>query len=248
MFKNLFNKNKQVMTEVAEVETEVYSTQEDVVEIETQEVEIETQEIETQEIETRQVEETQDDIDPDYLINAPEIVGWSSIEEQNILFNALISEYDTANSILDVGCGRADLYGFLQNKYPDTIINYKGIDYNPNILNVATQKYPNVVVETLDVLSLDDKADSDWVVGSGLFNLNDKDDLGTYTSNCIDKMYAKCKIGIAFNLNTGKADDDNTMLLSWNAAEWLGYLISKYGKVVCKADYLETDVTSFIYK
>ena len=247
MFKNLFNKNKQVMTEVAEVETEVYSTQGDVVEIETQEVEIETQKVEAQKVEAQEVE-AQEDLDPDYLFNASEIVGWSSIEEQNILFDALISQYDISNSILDVGCGRADLYGFLQNKYPGEYINYKGIDYNPNILNIATQKYPNVVVETLDVLSLDDKADSDWVVASGLFNLNDKDDLGTYTSNCIDKMYEKCKIGIAFNLNTGKADDDNTMLLSWNASEWLGYLISKYSKVICKADYLQTDVTFFIFK
>ena len=61
-------------------------------------------------------------------------------------------------------------------------------------------------------------------------------------------MYEKCKIGVAFNLNIGKAEDNNDMLISWNSSEWLAYLMAKYTKIICRADYLDTDVTFLILK
>ena len=259
MFKNIFKKDKQVMTETIEMEDVAVSepitlpisdyaqrnAQEDVDEIEVHQEEIVFPNLDT---EPEAEQNIMDQIDPNYLFNAPEIVGWASEEEQTLLFAMLSSFYRPENSILDVGCGRADLLGFLQHHFPAAPIEYKGIDYNPNILNIATQKYPGVVVEAADLLSLDEGADYDWVVGSGLFNLNDNSNMSEYTQECIDKMYEKSKIGVAFNLNTGKADDNDTNLVSWNPVDWLGFLISKYGKIICRADYLDTDVTFFIFK
>ena len=117
-----------------------------------------------------------------------------------------------------------------------------------SFINIASEKYPGVVVEAVDLLSIDNGAEYDWVVGSGLFNLNDNSNMSEYTQACIDKMYEKSKIGVAFNLNTGKTEEEDSMLVSWNPTDWLGFLISKYGKVICRADYLDTDVTFFIFK
>ena len=226
--------NEQVPQEVEEVE-----------EVEDQKI-IFNSEIEAEEIDIK------DEIDVNYLINASEVVGQSSIEasieEQNTLFDALISYYTLSNSILDVGCRRADLFAFLQNKYPNDNINYTGIDYNADLINIAKEKYPDVELDEIDFLYLISDVNFDWVVGSGLFNDNPQENKADFTKYFIDKMYEKCKIGVAFNLNIGKVDDNDTMLVSWNAAEWLGYLISKYGKVICRADYLDTDVTFFIFK
>jgi SAM-dependent methyltransferase len=250
MFKNIFKKSKQVMTDTIEMEDVAVLEQ---VEVLIPEAALQTQEdvndieVHQEEIVDQELEPLQAPIDPEYLINAPEIVGWASTEEQTLLFTILASFYKPSESILDVGCGRADLLGFLQYHYPAEPINYKGIDYNPNILNIAAQKYPNVVVETVDLLSMDNGADYDWVVGSGLFNLNDNADMSTYTQECVEKMYEKSKVGVAFNLNTANSDESG-MLVSWNAADWLTFLISKYGKVICRADYLDTDVTFFIFK
>ena len=274
MFKNLFNKNKQVMNATIEAEVmpevttidnfEIPNIEEfDILDVANQQEVEEPQEVEeTQEIEENESfvipddvlkqisEETQknEEIDVNYLIDSPEVVGWSSKQEQDILFDALLSKWESNESILDVGCARADLFGFIKEHYPDDTITYKGIDYNPNILNIAKEKYPLVNVEALDLLSLDNEAEYDWVVGSGLFNVNEQEDLSAYTSNCIDKMYEKCKVGVAFNLNIGKAEDNNEMLISWNSSEWLAYLMAKYGKIICRADYLDTDVTFFILK
>jgi len=182
------------------------------------------------------------------LLNAPEIVGWSSKEEQETLFDAALWLASAPGlSILDVGCGRADLY----TKATEKGLVYKGIDYNPNIISIAQQKYPEVSVETLDVLDIDAGADYDWVVGSGLFNIAVKDP-ADYAQAVVAKMYDKAKIGVAFNLLTSIpediADEDKQQLVVWEPAAWLAYLELTYKKVICRTDYLEGDTTFYILK
>jgi SAM-dependent methyltransferase len=182
------------------------------------------------------------------ILNAPEIVGWASTEEQKTLFEAALWLASAPGlSILDVGCGRADMFPLATQKG----LIYKGIDYNPNIINIAQQKYPEVSVETLDVLGIDAGADYDWVVGSGLFNIAIKDP-ANYAQAVVEKMYDKAKIGVAFNLLTSVpediADEDKQQLVVWEPAAWLAYLELTYKKVICRTDYLEGDTTFYILK
>jgi len=182
------------------------------------------------------------------LFTSPQVVGWSSKEEQETLFEAALWLASAPGlSILDVGCGRADMYPLAAQKG----LVYKGIDYNPNIINVAQQKYPGVSVETLDVLNIDAGVDYDWVVGSGLFNIAIKDP-ANYAQAVFAKMYDKAKIGVAFNLLTGIpediADEDKRSLIVWEPAAWLSYLELTYKKVICRTDYLDGDTTFYILK
>ena len=182
------------------------------------------------------------------ILNAPEIVGWASKEEQETLFEAALWLASAPGlSVLDVGCGRADMYPLAMEKG----LVYKGIDYNPNIINVAQQKYPEVSVEALDVLNIDAGADYDWVVGSGLFNIAIKDP-ANYAQAVVAKMYDKAKIGVAFNLLTGIpediAEEDKRSLVVWEPAAWLAYLELTYKKVICRTDYLDGDTTFYILK
>jgi SAM-dependent methyltransferase len=182
------------------------------------------------------------------LFTSPEVVGWSSKEEQETLFEAALWLASAPGlSVLDVGCGRADMYPLATQKG----LVYKGIDYNPNIINVAQQKYPGVSVETLDVLNIDAGADYDWVVGSGLFNIAIKDP-ANYAQAVVAKMYDKAKIGVAFNLLTGIpediADEDKRSIVVWEPAAWLSYLELTYKKVICRTDYLDGDTTFYILK
>lgn len=182
------------------------------------------------------------------IFNSPQVVGWSSKEEQETLFDAALWLASVPGlSILDVGCGRADLY----TKATEKGLIYKGIDYNPNIIDIAQQKYPEVSVETLDVLDIDAGADYDWVVGSGLFNIAIKDP-ADYAQAVVAKMYDKARIGVAFNLLTSVpediADEDKQQLVVWEPAAWLAYLELTYKKVICRTDYLEGDTTFYILK
>ena len=190
----------------------------------------------------------------DYLFTAPEIVGWFSTQEQEILFGALLLFYNKTQSILDVGCARCDLYGYMKrlNLLTDAGPLYKGIDYNQNLLNIASQKFENINVECVDILNDESNAKFDWVIGSGLFNVNNQSDMTSYAKQCIDQMYNKANVAVAFNLLTDYPEDlaqsDIEALYKHDAANWLSYLIDTYTKVICRADYMTGDVTFFILK
>lgn len=184
------------------------------------------------------------------IFTSPEVVGWYSEEQQKALFDAALwLAFTPGQSILDVGCGRADLFPLAVEKG----LVYKGIDYNPNIINIARQKYPKVSVETIDVFDIDKSEDYDWVIGSGLFNMNmTVTNPENYAQAVVALMYDKAKIGVAFNLLTSIpediADEDKQQLIVWEPAAWLAYLQLTYKKVVCRTDYFEGDTTFYILK
>jgi SAM-dependent methyltransferase len=176
-----------------------------------------------------------------------------STNEQELLFSALLLFYSPNYSVLDVGCGRADLYGYLRRMFPESDINYTGIDLNANMIHVAERKYP-VLLNNLsgnDILTAPGSV-NDWVFGSGLFNLNDHPDMFEYAKSVVDKMYENATVGVAFNLLTGLPADMNQsdidQLIIHDMSAWLDYLVSKYTKVVCRTDYMAGDVTFFIFK
>ena len=190
----------------------------------------------------------------DYLLTSPEIVGWMATEEQELLFSALLLFYNSNQSVLDVGCGRADLQSYIKRLLKVDSIEYTGIDLNTNLIDLAKRKYPNVNVKTGDILteSLEDKFE--WVFGSGLFNYRETDEqtMIDYAKRCIDQMYKKCDVGVAFNLLTGfpseMNDEDKNQMIAHDPAIWLAYLIETYNKVICRSDYMSGDVTFIIFK
>lgn len=189
--------------------------------------------------------------DADYLLTNPLVVGWLSTVEQELLFSALCYFSQQNNSFLDVGCGRADLYGYLQTVFQTDQIQYKGIDLNPNLVEIAKRKFANANVESADILKFKTE-NYDWVVGSGLFNLNDHPDMVEYAKKVIDQMFSVCNIGVAVNFLTGVpedlADEDLKALIVHDPGIWLNYLVEKYNKVITRADYLTGDITFYILK
>lgn len=207
-----------------------------------------------QNMETAPIPEVIPESYPDeYLLNAPQIAGWLSTQEQELLFSALLLYYSPKQSVLDLGCARADLYGYLTRFFENDNINYTGMDYNANLLNIAKRKFPKLADNLIaqDILKAE-TGQYDWVFGSGLFNLNDHPDMFDYAKQVVDKMYENATVGVAFNILTGLPDDmaqsDIDQLFVHNPSAWLEYLISKYGKVLLRSDYMLGDVTFVILK
>ncbi|MDP2690963.1 MAG: class I SAM-dependent methyltransferase [bacterium] len=63
-------------------------------------------------------------------------------------FGSLVSE---ESKVLDLGCGNGRLYDFLQNKNPD----YTGIDFCPELLEIAHKRYPKQTFLEQDITELD---------------------------------------------------------------------------------------------
>ena len=209
------------------------------------------------------VDEVQEPVDQfEYdIYNSPEILGWNSTEEQETLFFALQLFYHPAQSVLDVGAGRGDLYGYMKKLYqdaenPERNWNpslYSGIDFNPNIVEIGKEKFPGIELAAGDLFELDESVRYDWCIANGTFNLRIGDyDMLEYTKKAIDKMVNIAEHGVAFNLLTSYDDSMNQEVIDaiykFDAGDMLNYLTEKYGKVICRTDYFPGDATFFIFK
>jgi len=125
-------------------------------------------------------------------------LGWGGGKEKQFTrFKALCEiGVNDDDSIIDLGCGFADLYEFLQQTGWKG--KYTGIDINDSLLAVARNNHPGIHVEKVDILDSAILLNADWVVSSGVFNAKLH-----FTSNIdhirqmLTSMYAICNKGVA---------------------------------------------------
>ncbi len=102
-----------------------------------------------------------------------QILDWESEDAHLGRFSALTDQLDlTGMSILDVGCGLGDLYGFISEEKID--VTYKGIDILDDMVDEARRRYPEADFLSGDMFSkeLFSEYEYDVVYSSGIFNLN----------------------------------------------------------------------------
>lgn len=108
---------------------------------------------------------------------SPETLGWGKNGRQDIRFSVLsqpILQLPDC-SVLDVGCGFADLYTYLLNNGWNG--RYVGTDLVPSLLKVAKERKPNIELYNYDIEEAKTLGKFDFVVASGIFNakLNNTD-------------------------------------------------------------------------
>jgi len=103
------------------------------------------------------------------------MLDWASEEGQRLRFEALVKTlrggWGHPPSILDVGCGTADLFAYLQNEMPG--IRYTGVDLLEEIVAEARRRHPGAEVLQGDVFkeNVFPPRSFDVVFCSGVFNL-----------------------------------------------------------------------------
>ncbi|HVN66736.1 MAG TPA: class I SAM-dependent methyltransferase, partial [Candidatus Sulfotelmatobacter sp.] len=135
-------------------------------------------------------------------------LDWNSPESQRLRFKILkeIFLYGKRSvnlSVLDVGCGFGDLYGYfktdgLLNKHR---ISYTGYDIAPGILAVAKKKYPEARFEVKDILLDHHVPKHDYLFCSGTFNIRttERDEHVDFVKEMLFRMYDLCGCGLAVN-------------------------------------------------
>lgn len=107
-----------------------------------------------------------------------EALGWESAEAQTARFSVLLNLVPKDHySLLDVGAGLGDLYGFLRER--EEPVSYTGVDILPQMVDRARRRFPEARFECIDLLSDDRWREKfDVVYASGIFNLRMPDNLG----------------------------------------------------------------------
>ena len=132
--------------------------------------------------------------------HSPQSVGWGSRKgKQGLRFSVLCEIGNISNcSILDVGCGFGDLYGYLDYKKIKT--DYYGIDINPHLLELGQKIYPKANLELRDFEEEKFTRKFDWVFASGITSVK-----GSYPQikKIMIEMFRICKNGYAMNFVGG---------------------------------------------
>lgn len=107
--------------------------------------------------------------------NSPKSLGWGSVSDQHIRFQAFCDLTDWRDShLVDFGCGFADLLGFLKSK-GNAPKQYTGIDLSQDFVTVASERYPDArFLCNEDGLNWSELGEVDTVVMLGLMNFKQK--------------------------------------------------------------------------
>lgn len=196
----------------------------------------------------------------------PQALYWSSREIQEIRFKKL-SELLPLNakqengrpsawSILDVGCGFADLKEYLYQHGFE--VDYYGIDLSEAVAESAQNLHPGIQIQVGDIFDVAPKADSyDFVLLSGALNEVVETEIegtaqhqGRYAKAVIRKMYDTCRYGVAFNLLDARNPwiQSRPDLQSFLPQEIVEYCKSFAARVRWSDGYLENDFTVYLEK
>lgn len=177
-------------------------------------------------------------------------VSWGSKDSQFIRFKILSEIGDLNNkTILDVGCGLGDFYGFLTKDKNLKLKGYLGIDITRSMIAKARKKYPKAKFEIRDLLEELPEEPFDYVFESGIFNLKSPN-WEKFTYAMLKKMYKISKIGVGVNfLSTWTPfKRDNTSAYA-DPCKILKFIHSHLtSRVILRQDYRPNDFTIFLYK
>lgn len=180
-----------------------------------------------------------------YGAGGPRALGWNGIASQHARFQALTGIGDLAHcSVLDAGCGYADLYPYLRQRYVG--VRYYGIEQVPELLAVARARYPDAADITLspgDFLG-DALPRTDYILASGALNYRQRNPSFIYQA--IEQLFASCHVGLGFNLLSW-APTSGGPLAAYDPATILAFCHRLAPRAELVEGYWEGDFTVFVY-
>ena len=181
----------------------------------------------------------------EYGTGSPGALGWHP-EGQQIRFKILAQIGDLAHhSVLDVGCGYADLYPFLKQRFAG--VAYLGIEQMPELLEVAQARYSHATdinLSTGDFLAAPLPL-SDYVLASGSLNYRHRHPRFIYQA--IEKLFAGCRLGLGFNLLSWEPAGGGP-LAAYDPADIVAFCKTLTPNVVLLEGYWDGDFTVFVYR
>jgi SAM-dependent methyltransferase len=142
-------------------------------------------------------------------------VGWPDKDDADRRYEVMTDlvrgeARDTTVSLLDFGCGTAQLWQYIQDQ-DITQIAYSGLDVSPQFLDVAGRKFPTRTFYCLDML--EDGGASlptfDYIVMNGVFTMKcglSFDEMLAYFERLLGLVWSKAGRGIAFNVMSKHVD------------------------------------------
>lgn len=163
---------------------------------------------------------------------------YGSAESQTARLTVLAETLDDETrplTVLDVGCGTGDFRAYVPKG-----IAYTGWDFSPTLIGAAAAT-PGGTLVIRDLMTSVETGAYDYVVASGLFQFRGL----TYLKKAVTRMYALCRIGVAFNVLTKTSVPQEIVQDPFTIARWCR-TIAPY--LIVRADYRPNDATLYLSK
>ncbi len=171
-------------------------------------------------------------------------------ERRKMRFN-ILSDIGIFNgaSVLDVGCGFADFYQYLNDNGVD--VNYTGYDINPDFIKLCKEKYPEADFAVRDIQVDKIEGEFDFIIVSQVYNNKlsfDNNEL--VIRDVIEKLYnlLSDRGGIAIDMLTNYVDFKEERLHYYSPEEIFKYAKTLTKRVVIRHDYPLYEFTLYLYK
>jgi len=134
---------------------------------------------------------------------------------------------DNKKTLLDVGCGNAELYKYLN--FHGFRGSYTGFDINEKLLSQARTRFSGVNVQNLDIAREQIEQRFDYVVLSGLFNVNVGQSVD-WTKGFLKKMFDLCDGIMVFNMISTHVTFRDARMFYMDPAEILSFCIENLSR------------------
>jgi hypothetical protein len=189
--------------------------------------------------------------DAEYMMHSPIPVGYNTTAEQRFLMQNLLVGF-AGGSLLDIGCGRCDLYGVAQElaALNGDVVAYSAIDHNPIMTQLGEAKWglTDINVGAFETAKLNKH---EWVVASGVFTQRrcetEDDDLRKLFDD-IDTLYNLSTQVVSFNLLNPINTQHHEGFFYTHPGLVMDMLIEKYQFVNIRCNYSKDVYTVLIYK
>lgn len=191
-------------------------------------------------------------------------LDWNSAESQKqryqVIKEIFIYGKKSVNlSVLDVGCGLGDLYGFFKSEgaLARHKIHYTGSDISQKILEAAKKKYPEAEFQLKDILEEKKLPAFDYVFCSGIFNIRvlDAQSHMEWVRAMLERMWGMAKAGMAVNFLSEGAlpiadpeDLNSGRYFFFKPEEIINLVRGICGKYILRHDYHPGDFTVYLLK
>jgi SAM-dependent methyltransferase len=152
------------------------------------------------------------------------------------------------SSVLDIGCGFADLFDYLRAK--GWRGRYTGVDLVPGLLKVARERHPELDLRQVSGADdLDAVGRHDFVIAVSTMNFKlENNGNEAYIRNFVSRMFHLAEVACMFDFQTTYVDFQSP--LAWHTSPiWImEFANTLTRRLVLRADYMPYEFCMVLYK
>ena len=175
----------------------------------------------------------------------PRSVGWRDRETQRKRFHALLQVAPlTGRSVLDLGCGTADLYEYITEQNIE--LEYTGWDLSHEMIARCRERFPDANFERVNIIEDRRERAFDIVIGCGLFCIPLEDD--SFYEQMMRRTFALCREAAAFNLISDYVDFQEDYLRYTGPEQTFAFCKKMSRYVTLRHDYMPFEYAVYVYR